>query len=205
MAKGTKPISELKSPWAIHVANWRAANPGVPYRLALVQAKATYAKPAKPVKVAKPAKIVKAVSAPRAVSPWIQNVKEYRAAHAGMSYKDAMMNAREARVGGSRQVEMKAPEVRAEIELPEEIDDEPEPELRHEIVKVAQPERKEAKIPEQKLEKKEARPVVAVVPEIVRKIELMQPMRRMKGRLGLGRKWQQGMGTSGLCQEACCA
>lgn len=97
---GAKPRSELKSPWHIHLHDWRADHPDVAYKEALKLAKLTYvsaaqakknAKPAKPVKPEKKERKTRAPSdVPRTQSPWIAHIKAYQAAHPGMKYGEAM-------------------------------------------------------------------------------------------------------------------
>lgn len=97
---GAKPRSELKSPWAIHLHDWRADHPDVAYKEALKLAKLTYvsaaqakknAKPPKPPKPEKKERKTRAPSdVPRAQSPWIAHIKAYQASHPGMKYGEAM-------------------------------------------------------------------------------------------------------------------
>jgi len=132
-AGGAKPLSELKSPWHIHVHHWRAANPGVPYKVALQRAKETYTSPSKARKA--PAKAAPTAGPQKQYSPWVAHVKAYQASHPGMSYKDAMSAARASYVKGKRPAPAApvhvapAPVPEAEIDQEgDEIEAEPEPE-----------------------------------------------------------------------------
>lgn len=99
MQGGTKPkpLAELKSPWAIHVRQWMLANPGVKYREAQTQAKASYAKVGKPAPKPRAAPKPKAAPRPEAAArlePWRAHVTAHRAENPGLSLKAALQEAK---------------------------------------------------------------------------------------------------------------
>jgi len=103
-----KPTSELKSAWGKHVRAWMLANPGVSYREAQTQSKASYKSAAKPkaaprVKPApklkkapkpKPAPTVKAERKQDHLEPWRAHVAEHRAQNPGTSLKEVLQAAK---------------------------------------------------------------------------------------------------------------
>src|SRR4051794_40428608 len=104
-ARGTqpKPIEEIKSAWGRHVRQWMESHPGVKYREAQTQAKASYvgAKAKAPARARAPARAKPAPKpqAPKPTSgdplePWREHLSSHRSKNPTQTLKQAMQAAK---------------------------------------------------------------------------------------------------------------
>ena len=198
-----KPLDQIKSAWGRHVRTWMESHPGIKYKDAQQQAKASYAgaKAKAPARARAPpkGKAPKPVPAPKptvheVLQPWRVHLNAYREANPGTAMKTAMQEAKVTyRTSGKS-------EQKETMQTFEEA-------LRDAKAAHMRERRQEGKgkEPEPKHEPK-PRPKVEAEPAIVRpKVEPVAAVAAMKGsgRCGCGRRTCKC--DTRRCKDDCCA